>query len=176
MRVYKLKKLENGIEIDTDNEYKKQIARFAWDKTLPNPKVLDNFVVKVRDGEETSDLKVIYGPNSGKVYKNIDNTMLVKPNLLPCFMKDAIKWQEAVNCIQSGHFPANVEQVCENALLNKKQIICAGINQERSKDSILSVKILEEVLTPYLGSLGLAMVLKELKKRIFSDETQKTQG
>lgn len=172
MKVYQLKKKENGILIDTDKEYRKHIAGYAWDRRISVPKILDNFVVKVRDGDETSDIKVICGPNCGQLYKNIDNTMLVKPSLLPCFMKDAIAWQDAVNIIKSGQFPEVLTHICENALLNRKQIICAGINQEKTRDGVLSVKILEEVLTPYLGSLGLALLLNELKRRIF-DETQK---
>lgn len=167
MKVYQLQKMENGIPVSNDKEYQKTIARYAWDRTIIVPKILDNFVVKVREGDETSDIKVICGPNCGALYKNIDNRMLVKPSLLPCFMKDAIAWQEAVDIIKSGHFPARLEMVCENALLNKKEKICAGLNQNKTRDSILSVKVLEEVLTPYLGSLGLALVLKELKRRIF---------
>lgn len=170
MKVYQLKKLENGIALDTDKEYRKHLARYAWDRTLPSVKILDNFVVKIREGDETSDLKVICGPNCGKVYKNISNEMLIKPSMLPCFAKDAIAWQDAVNLIKNGMIPASVMQVCENALLNKKQIICAGINQTNTRDSILSVKILEEVLTPYIGSLGLALILKDLKKRVFNEE------
>lgn len=170
MKVYQLRKLENGIEVDTDKEYRKHIARYAWDRTIPNAKILDNFVVKVREGDETSDLKVICGPNCGKLYKNISNSMLVKPNLLPCFAKDAIAWQDAVNLINDGRLPDSVLRVCENALLNKKEVICAGINQTNTRDSILSVKVLEEVLSPYMGSLGLALILKELKKRVFNEE------
>ena len=171
MKVYQLKKKENGIFADTDKEYRKYIAEYAWDRRIGTPKILDNFVVKVRDGEETSDIKVICGPNCGKLYKNIDNSMLAKPSLLPCFMKDALAWQDAVNIIKSGQFPAVLTHICENALLNQKHKICAGINQEKTRDGVLSVKILEEVLTPYLGSLGLALLLTELKRRLF-DETQ----
>lgn len=175
MNVYQLKRLQDGIEIDNTDEYRKHIARFAWDRTPACCKILDNFVVIVNDGDGTADLKVICGPNQGKLYKNIDKCMLVKPSLLPCFMKDALKWQDAVNMIKSGSFPASVGRVCENALINKKERICAGFNQKGTRDSILSIKILEEVLTPYLGPLGLALVLNDLKKKVFNEDSNETQ-
>lgn len=170
MNVYKLKKLENGVEINNDKEYFKSIARFSWDKTPPSCKILDNYVVIVNDSGDTADLKVICGPNSGALYKNIDKCMIVRPNLLPCFMKDAIKWQDAVNMIRNGILPDSVMTVCNNVLGDKKESIGKGLVTAGTKDSILTVKVLEEALTPYLGPLGLALTLNELSRRILDEK------
>jgi len=172
MNVFKLKKLENGIEVSNDKEYIKSIARFSLDKTLPSCKILDNYVVIVNDNDETADLKVICGPNKGACYKNIDKTMLVRPNLLPCFMKDAIKWQDAVNMIRDGIMPDSVMKVCNNVLEGKKDNICKGLVTAQTRDSILTIKVLEETLSPYLGPLGLALVLNELTRRLMDEKEE----
>lgn len=172
MNVYKLKKLENGIEVNSDKEYIKSIARFSWDKTPPCCKILDNYVVVVNDNGDSADLKVICGPNSGALYKNIDKSMIVKPNLLPCFMKDAIKWQDAVNMLRNGIMPDSVMNVCNNVLDGKKEKICEGLVTAQTKDSILTVKVMEEALSPYLGPLGLAMTINELSRRLFDEKKE----
>ena len=165
-------KLENGIVVDNNKEYIKAIARFSWDKTAPSCKIMDNFVVIVNDKDDVADLKVICGPNRGKTYTNIDKSMLVRPSLLPCFMKDAIKWQDAVNMIKDGKMPDSVMTVCNNILEGNEGKIRDGLVTAGTKDSILTVKVLEEVLSPYLGPLGLALVLNELTRRILDEKKE----
>lgn len=166
--VYQIKKLKDGFELNLDDDFKTAIYKYPIIKkidTIPNHA---NYCVLLKAGNDMSKVKVIYGEDTGLEY-SIDNSFLKKPNLLPCFRRDNKKWFDCVCDIEKGILPYEIEEIVNNAIGNKRKKITAALNGNL-KDSVLSIKAIQEILEPLLGPVGLCLSLNVIKKRIFDED------
>jgi hypothetical protein len=165
--VYQIKKLKDGIELDLDNDFRTSIYKYPIIKKIDVIPNHANYCVILKAGNDVSKVKVIYGKDKGLEY-SIDNSFLKKPNLLPCFRRDNKKWFDCVDQIKKGFLPSEIENIIDNAMsMKQKNKITASLGSDSLKDSILSIKVIQEILEPYLGPVGLCLSLKAIKERVF---------
>jgi len=169
--IYQLRKLNQGIEQNNDSEYEKAYMSYPIiKKTFNKIPITENYVIVTNEESGLCTVKVVKGPMLGKHFK-VSYDLLKKPNLLPCFCNKDEVWLTCVNQIENSELPKEVEQLINNAVSKKRiTVITAGFSDTSStKDSVLSIQTIEEVLKPYLGPFGLLMMLKLLKERVFNE-------
>lgn len=165
-KVYQIKKLKDGLEVNFDNDFVTSFLKYPIIKRcdlIPNKA---RYCALIRPGIDMSRIKVIYGEDKGLEFET-DNFMLKKPNLLPCFAKDHLKWLSNVNQLEHCLLPKDIENLVNNALDDKKSKIVASLNSSKLDDCVLSIKAIQEILQPYLGPVGLALAMNVLKDRVF---------
>lgn len=165
-QVYQIKKLKDGLEVNFDNDF---ITSFLKYPIVKRCKVVPNrcrYCALIRPGVDVSKVKVIYGEDEGLEFE-VDNSMLKKPNLLPCFQRNHKKWLDNVKQLEKCLPSEDIENIVVNALDKKLNKIVASLNSPKLEDSVLSLKAIQEILQPYLGPVGLALAMNVLKNRIF---------
>lgn len=170
--IYQLKKLEKGLEINSDTKLLNRIAQSSLSGTIGAVEVEDNFVIVVNNPVITDsvNVKVVHGQNKGREYK-VHKSMLKDPNLLPCFRKKEKKWCNCVNMLENGKLPASIGAIVKNALSEDTMSkVKASLNSDNKKDKVISIKVLQETLEPYLGVLGLVMALDLIKSRVLNND------
>ncbi len=169
MKIYQLKRIKNGLCINNDFECKLNLSLYPLKCTVNIPKNEENYVVVTKElNEDLVNVTVIYGPNRGSKYSSIDRSMLCVPNILPCYRNNADKWLDCMLMIDNGRMPDSVEEMINNALGDRSKY--KGLSTLGTTDSILSTKILQEVLEPYLGPFGLILMLNMIQSRVLKNK------
>lgn len=166
-QVYQIKKLKDGIEVNFDNDF---ITSFLKYPIVKRCNIVPNrcrYCALIKPGNDMSRVKVIYGEDKDLEFE-IANDMLKKPNLLPCFQRNHQKWLDNVAQLEKCLLPKDIENIAVNAFNEEKhKRVCASLNSNNTKDIILSLKVIQETLQPYLGPVGLALAMNVLKDRVF---------
>lgn len=165
-QVYQIKKLKDGIEVDFDNDFVTSFLKYPIIKRCNIVPNRARYCALIRPGIDVSRVKVIYGDDKGVEYA-VSNSMLKKPNLLPCFQRDHRKWLDNVNQLEKCLLPKDIENIVINAMDKKLSKVTASLNSPNLDDCILSIKAIQEILQPYLGPVGLALSMNVLKDRVF---------
>lgn len=168
-QVYQIKKLKDGIEVDFDNDFVTSFLKYPILRRCPVVPNRARYCALIRPGIDVSKVKVIYGEDKGLTFE-VDNTMLKKPNLLPCFQRNHKKWLDNVNQLEKCLLPSDIENIVINAFDSKFNKVVAAFNSPNMDDCVLSIKAIQEILQPYLGPVGLALSMNVLKDRVFSKE------
>lgn len=168
-QVYQIKKLKDGIEVDFDNDFVTSFLKYPIVKRCNIVPNRARYCALIRPGIDVSKVKVIYGEDEGLEFE-IDNSMLKKPNLLPCFKRDHKKWLDNVKQLEKCLLPKDIENIAINAMDKKLNKITASLNSTNLDDCILSIKAIQEILQPYLGPVGLALSMNVLKDRVFKTQ------
>lgn len=171
--VYQLKILKEGVEVDNSKTYAMALAESSFTSNVKCCENDSNYVVCEPSSPEDScvNILIIFGKNKGNRYVGIDKSMLKKPDLLPCFCNNKDKWLRNANMLNENMLPNDISTLAKEALGEKKiEAISGGINNNGTRDSVMSVKLVQEVLEPYLGSFGLVLSMNLLKNRIFNKQ------
>ena len=102
-QVYQIKKLKDGIEVDFDNDFVTSFLKYPIIKRCNIVPNRARYCALIRPGIDVSRVKVIYGDDKGVEFE-VDNSMLKKPNLLPCFQRDHRKWLDNVSQLKQMIF------------------------------------------------------------------------
>lgn len=165
-QVYQIKKLKDGLEVNFDNDFVTSFLKYPIVKRCNIVPNRCRYCALIKPGNDVSRVKVIYGEDKGLEFE-IDNKMLKKPNLLPCFQRNHQKWLNNVKQLEKCLPSEDIENLVTNALDNKLNKIVASLNSPKLEDCVLSLKAIQEILTPYLGPVGLTLAMNVLKDRVF---------
>lgn len=167
--IYQVKTLEQGREVDASADAIKSFLMYPLTRKLDKVEVKSNYVAVASVEGELAKVMVVYGPDKGATM-TVAREMLTKPDILPCFAGNGSRWAKAVEAMGKGLPSQDVENVINNAMFGRKKVITAAFNSDDVKDSVLSLKAIQEVCEPYLGPVGMVMALSVMKNRIFKEK------